>query len=359
VPAVRNAAEELAIAEDCDARGAHDDAVNALSRAAQLGDIEAATRLGKRLISGVQAPLLPTDGTRLLADAAERGGAEAAARLAVLAAAGTYLQHSLENALQLVLLSARRGWGPSQSQLLAITPDRALASIEPQARDADDYWQRLADSIDLAYWQSAPEGVNLHDAPLVRRFENLLPQPICHWLIQVSRGRLKRALVYDPIGRQDYASETRTNSWAQFDLMECELIHLLAQTRMQVACGLPLHNMEATAILHYAVGEQISNHFDFVDPAIPNYDQEIQSNGQRMLTFLIYLNDDFDGGETEFPELGVSHKGRLGEGLFFVNALENKEPDRRMVHAGRPPTKGEKWIVSQFVRSRRVLGLAL
>jgi hypothetical protein len=86
VSGVRSAAEELAIAEDCDARGAHDDAINALARATRLGDVEATTRLGKRLIVGDQAPLLPTEGTRFLADAVSQGGAEAAARLAVLTA---------------------------------------------------------------------------------------------------------------------------------------------------------------------------------------------------------------------------------------------------------------------------------
>jgi hypothetical protein len=114
--------------------------------------------------------------------------------------------------------------------------------------------------------------------------------------------------------------------------------------------------MEATAVLHYAVGEESSNHFDFVSPEIPNYAQEIEKNGQRVLTFLVYLNDDYDGGETDFPKLGLAHKGRRGEGLFFVNALDNNEPDLRTVHAGRPPTKGEKWIVSQFIRNRRLLG---
>jgi hypothetical protein len=357
VSGVRSAAQELAIAEDCDAKGAYDDAINALARATKLGDVEATTRLAKRLIVGHNSPLLPAEGARFLSDAVRNGGAEAAARLAVLAAAGVYVQHSLENALQLMLISAQRGWRPAQSQLIALTPDRTLASVEPDARGAKDYWQQLAHSIDLAFWQSAPAGIDLHAEPLVRAFEHLIPEPICEWLIEASRERLKRALVYDAVGGQDYASETRTNSWAQFDLMVCEFVHLLVQTRMQAACGLPLHNMEATAILHYAVGEQITNHFDFVDPQIPNYDQEIQTNGQRVLTFLIYLNDDYEGGETEFPELGVIHKGRRGEGLFFINALKNNEPDLRTVHAGLPPTPGEKWIVSQFVRGRRVLGL--
>jgi hypothetical protein len=73
------------------------------------------------------------------------------------------------------------------------------------------------------------------------------------------------------------------------------------------------------------------------------------------VTFLVYLNDAYAGGETEFPKLALKHKGTTGEGLFFVNALASGEPDLRTLHAGRPPTSGEKWIVSQFIRNRRVL----
>jgi prolyl 4-hydroxylase len=108
-------------------------------------------------------------------------------------------------------------------------------------------------------------------------------------------------------------------------------------------------------VLHYDVGEEIKNHFDFVDPKTPNYQQEIAERGQRIVTFLLYLNDDYTGGETDFPRLGVSHKGRRGEGLFFSNALPTREPDLRMIHAGRPPLSGEKWIVSQFIRDREML----
>ena len=353
---VRSTAEELALAEQCDSRGAHDEAINALARATKLGDIEATTRLGKRLIVGNEAPLLPTQGTGFLIDAVNRGGAEAAARLAVLAAAGVYVEPSLDHALRLTVIAAQRGWRPAQSQLLVLTPDRELASAAERAPIPANYWRLLADSIDLKHWTAPPESETLHESPLIRAFESLVPDRVCRWLIDYSGHRLKRALVYDAVDGQDIASHTRTNSWAQFDLMGSEFTHLLVQVRMQAACGLPLCNMEATAVLHYAVGEQSTNHFDFVSPETPNYAQEIEKNGQRVLTFLVYLNDDYDGGETDFPELGIAHKGRRGEGLFFVNALDNNEPDLRTVHAGRPPTKGEKWIVSQFIRNRRLLG---
>src|SRR5690606_4245689 len=102
---------------------------------------------------------------------------------------------------------------------------------------------------------------------------------------------------------------------------------------------------------HYRVGQEITNHFDFVNPKIPGYTDEIARRGERIYTFLVYLNDDYDGGETAFPTLGVIHKGRRREALVFANALPSGAPDTRMVHAGRPPTRGEKWIVSQFVRN--------
>jgi prolyl 4-hydroxylase len=71
-----------------------------------------------------------------------------------------------------------------------------------------------------------------------------------------------------------------------------------------------------------------------------------------VITFLVYLNEEYDGGETEFVEIGVRHKGRRGEALYFVNALPDRSADVRMLHAGRRPVNGEKWIVSQFMRDR-------
>jgi len=104
-----------------------------------------------------------------------------------------------------------------------------------------------------------------------------------------------------------------------------------------------------------ATGDEITEHYDFVDPNVPGYKHEIASKGQRVVTFLVYLNDDYAGGTTELPEIGLSHKGRRGEALYFVNALPDGSADLRTLHAGRPPTHGEKWIVSQFMRNRATL----
>jgi hypothetical protein len=137
-----------------------------------------------------------------------------------------------------------------------------------------------------------------------------------------------------------------------FNLLETDCVLALVQQRMCRSLDVPLRHLEPAAVLHYAVGQEIKPHFDFVDPNVPNHDEEIAQRGQRVVTFLIYLNDDYADGQTDFPRLQLSHKGRAGEGLYFVNALADGKADVRTLHAGRPPSSGEKWIVSQFVRNR-------
>ena len=78
--------------------------------------------------------------------------------------------------------------------------------------------------------------------------------------------------------------------------------------------------------------------------------KDIADRGQRTTTLLIYLNDDFEGGDTAFPELGLTFRGRTGDALLFHNLDAAGAPDLRTRHAGLPPTKGEKWLFSQWIR---------
>jgi prolyl 4-hydroxylase len=337
---------ELAAAERHDAEGRHDEAINALARGTGAGDLPCTRELGKRLLAGDRGPLLPAEGMRFLAEAADKGDAEAAARVSAMAAMGVYRPQSWREALQWLVVAAQRGWLPAQGQLNALAAQSTAAGKD---------WQQLASEIDLASWGAAPAAQVLSADPPVQAFEGFISAAVCDWLIERARTRLTPSRVYDAVKGETLVSTTRTNSVANFSIGDVELLDLLLQSRMSVACRQPMRNMEAPAVLHYAVGEQITDHFDFVDPSTPNYSQELARNGQRVVTFLVYLNDDYEGGETAFPSLGFSHKGRRGEGLFFVNALADMQPDLRMVHAGRPPTNGEKWIVSQFIRSRPIL----
>ena len=346
----RAVSPEVARARELDAEGRHDDAVDQLAAGARRGDVEATTQLAKRIIVGDRAPRLLRQGIGLLQDAVNLGGAEAADRLAVIAASGIVGTPDWRTALGLLTLAAERGWAPAREQLevLAAASRSGSAKGQPAPRPP----RVVAAEIDLAALLVPAGGSTIHRDPQISVFPSLLSKVACEWLIGRARGRLKRALVYDVEKQTDFVDDSRTNSAAIFDRMEGDLVHLMVQTRIAAVCGQPVNHMEAPTVLHYAVGEEIKNHYDFVDPAQPGYAEDIRRFGYRILTFLVYLNDGYEGGATEFPKLGVSHFGRCGEGLLFVNTFTDGQADVRTLHAGRPPVRGEKWVFSQFVRNR-------
>ncbi len=48
--------------------------------------------------------------------------------------------------------------------------------------------------------------------------------------------------------------------------------------------------------------------------------------GRRVATCLTWLNEDYEGGETAFPEIGWKHRGKTGDAMLFLNVTT---PDRK------------------------------
>jgi len=340
---------------ELDARGEHDQAINLLSQAVIDGDHVAKCVLGKRLFVGDRSPYLPREGAQFILEAAQTGVADAVSVVAVFQATGIFQQKSWEDSLNTLTHAAILGSSIAREQLILLA-NKGEPAENPGllSNNEDAHWQEIRSSISIDDWTREVEGEIISDSPEVKTFRNLLSPQICRWLIRLSKERLKPALVYDAKSQRNYVSETRTNSIAEFNLMENELLHFLIQQKMSAASGIPMQQMEGTAILNYQPGEEISPHFDFVDPNMENYHQEIATNGQRIMTFLIYLNDDYEGGDTVFTELDLSFKGKTGDAMYFINSLPDGSADTRTRHSGTPPTSGEKWIVSQFIRNREV-----
>jgi len=64
---------------------------------------------------------------------------------------------------------------------------------------------------------------------------------------------------------------------------------------------------------------------------------------KSLLTFMVYLNEGFEGGETDFPEQGQTIVPRTGTALLFQHML---------LHAGRRVTAGTKFVLRSDVLYR-------
>jgi len=329
---------QLALGRDLEAKGCYDDARNWFAKAAQSGNAEALTALGINLL--VRPPLSHLEGVKAIIAAANAGNAQAIHVAGTMAALGAGLPQNWPMAFDCLHQSAERGLGQAQDEL------RLLANAQSGA------WKGLRDSIDIdALLAPAPMRV-VHEHPRVSVAEKFLSPRLCDWLIERARPKIGRARVFDTAGGGKI-DLTRNNSATDFNIAETDLVLALIRARIATVTGLAPQGMEHSQVLHYSVGQQFAPHFDFLDPATPAYAQNIASEGQRVATFLIYLNDEFDAAETSFLALDWRYRGGKGDAILFWNVDEQGTPDRQTLHAGLAPTRGEKWLFSQWIRGPR------
>lgn len=324
------------------------EAIAALRAAADAGRIEAMTELGQRLLVGRDLDQAQEDGIALLRRAIEAGGAEAACQMATLLAAGAWMPRDWTAALDHLQLAAERGSPRAQGQLVLLSADRTLAGELKHGLKIDGGWARLRATVDVGYWMSPPERKALLEQPRIRSVDAFVPVEICEWLVDRSRGKFVPAMLFDGVSAHFHAD--RTNSDFAFDIVEADVVLALLRERIANLTRLPTPAMEPPQIFHYAEGEEIKAHFDFLRNGEAAYGGGYQ--GERIATFLLYLNDDYEGGELEFPKIGFRHRGRAGDAVFFANVDAAGKPEKLSLHAAKPVTRGEKFIFSQWIHDR-------
>jgi prolyl 4-hydroxylase len=73
-----------------------------------------------------------------------------------------------------------------------------------------------------------------------------------------------------------------------------------------------------------------------------------------MFSSILYLNDDFDGGETVFPKIDKIIKPKPGNIYIWRNAFDDLKLDEKSFHGGNPIEAGVKYIIVIWTRSNIV-----
>jgi prolyl 4-hydroxylase len=296
---------------------------------AEAGDAPAQVDLGVRLLSGEGSP---QEGAALIQSAFGSGYAEAGVTLATLEAMGAGRPQNWERAFRWLSAAAERGSSSARQQLALLTRNGV---------------------VDVAALTRSPPRTPVSERPRIRVIQGFASAAECDWLIDLARDRLIPAWVWDPATGKGRPDADRTNQALELGLGQMDLVAQVIRARIASASNLPLPVFEPAQIMRYSVGEEFRPHHDFLDPAHGGHGPQLARFGQRIATFLIYLNDDFEGGETHFPRVDYRFRGRKGDALLFGNVdAATRMPDPLTLHAGLPPTRGEKWIFSQWIRDR-------
>jgi len=84
---------------------------------------------------------------------------------------------------------------------------------------------------------------------------------------------------------------------------------------------------EGYSVLKYVDGAEYKQHFDCGG-----------NHKDRVTSMILYLNDDYEGGELEFPFFGIKYKPSVGDVIFFPSSYT-------FTHIAHPVTSGTKYAL--------------
>lgn len=115
--------------------------------------------------------------------------------------------------------------------------------------------------------------------------------------------------------------------------------------------GLPVQNFEMLQVLHYGKGGKYDPHFDACEEKEKGFCDRMNIGGPRLKTFIIYLNDDYEGGGTHFPKINYTVIPKKGKAVLFENVDANHVIIPEALHGGQPVLNGEKWIANKWIHA--------
>ena len=173
----------------------------------------------------------------------------------------------------------------------------------------------------------------LSSDPLILYYHGIFSDRECDEILSANLKYVRAEVVREDITKCEI-SKNRTNS------VSYEADDFRINLKISKLTKKELYNIENIQILKYEKGQEFKKHCDFL--GIDN---------DRIATAITYLNDDFEGGETEFHKLGVKIKPQKGSVLYFEYNESNK---KKTLHSGNKVTSGIKYVASTWIREKEI-----
>ena len=188
------------------------------------------------------------------------------------------------------------------------------------------------------------------DLERLYEYDNFISDELCDKIIELAKPLIRRSTVLDknkPIDKQRTSSNTFLNPNLNKNIQ-------IIDTKINELLGIPIGFYEELQVANYKPGQLYNPHYDACkknDDYCKEVFGKLGKNNNRYATFIIYLNDDFTGGETEFPKKNIDVKPKKGKAVLFFNLNDDYTDVREnSFHGGKPPITGEKWMCNKWIR---------
>ncbi|CAI9777508.1 unnamed protein product [Fraxinus pennsylvanica] len=200
--------------------------------------------------------------------------------------------------------------------------------------------------------------------PRALYFPNFASAKECKSVIEIAKTRLEPSSLALREGETAENTKGIRTSSGMFISASEDKTGILYQIEEKIAKATMIHRThgEAFNVLRYEIGQRYHSHYDAFNPA--EYGPQ---KSQRIASFLLYLSDVEEGGETMFPLenglnmdatydyrkcMGMKVKPRQGDGLLFYSLFPNGTIDPTSLHGSCPVIKGEKWVATKWIRDQ-------
>ena len=193
--------------------------------------------------------------------------------------------------------------------------------------------------------------LNFHDPKhWIWEYPSLLSKSECNEIIQIAK---KQGMQKSQVKNFNVNNDYRVSETAWLSSSKYKIIRELFD-KLEKIIHIPQKNFELLQVVHYHPNGFFKWHYDQCDEKEAWCKKEINRlKGYRFFTILIYLNDDYKGGITQFKHSkNKNKKYKQGDAVIFRNMnLSTCKIESKSYHQGSPVTSGEKWICNIWVRS--------
>jgi 2OG-Fe(II) oxygenase superfamily/Peptidase C39 family len=188
------------------------------------------------------------------------------------------------------------------------------------------------DSIQIAIENYQLENVKVIDAFFTKEeCEYMISYTEENNLFQQSPLANEKGAIFYSDFRTSFTSIIKEDKDPFFDKIYQKVVNFL---------DVPRSHIEYLECVRYSKGQEFRPHWDTND-----------NNEDRTHTIVVYLNDDFDGGETYFPTLNYKITPKKGRVLYFRDRDDKQNIIPYSLHAGLPVNKGIKYACNIWVRN--------
>ncbi|ELU10773.1 hypothetical protein CAPTEDRAFT_174752 [Capitella teleta] len=198
----------------------------------------------------------------------------------------------------------------------------------------------------------------LNRKPHIVLFHDVMSDAEAKTMKMEAMHKLERAHVADNENKHGHSASAKRISQVSWlwDDHANKTIHQLSRrvadiTGLQTGVVSGLHSAEPFQILNYGIGGQYEPHVDYFagNHSHSSLPEHVRASGNRLATFMFYLNDVHAGGATVFPKLKVGIPPTKNGAAFWYNIGLNGDVDPLTEHAGCPVLLGQKWVANKWI----------